>query len=74
MLTEDLVVVSDAPYDKPDFRNEILNHSLAAGSFAPLMFCAISLARKDDFPDRTITLVVPFSPGGGHDFVQRMIA
>lgn len=37
-----------------------------------LLFC--SAGAQAAFPDRTLTIVVPFSPGGGHDFTARLMA
>src|ERR1700731_1703038 len=33
-----------------------------------------SVQAADVFPNHTVTIVVPFSPGGGHDFVARLLA
>ena len=53
----------------------MLKSRLAAALFCSVsLFCAHSAMAENAFPDRTVTLVVPFSPGGGHDFVARMIA
>src|SRR5215831_13050854 len=35
--------------------------------------CAAGAARADDYPARTITLIVPFPPGGPSDVVARII-
>jgi tripartite-type tricarboxylate transporter receptor subunit TctC len=39
----------------------------------PLLL-AISLAQAQDYPNRTITLVVPYSAGGGNDAMARIVA
>src|ERR1039457_3170340 len=36
--------------------------------------CLATAARADDYPSRTIALIVPFPPGGPSDVVARMIA
>jgi tripartite-type tricarboxylate transporter receptor subunit TctC len=38
------------------------------------MACLATAARADDYPSRTIALVVPFPPGGPSDVVARIIA
>ena len=38
------------------------------------MTCLASVTRADDYPSRTIALVVPFPPGGPSDVVARIIA
>jgi tripartite-type tricarboxylate transporter receptor subunit TctC len=48
-------------------RRLILSSMLAAFSAAPVVMA-------QDFPSKTITLVVPFSAGGGVDTVARMLA
>jgi tripartite-type tricarboxylate transporter receptor subunit TctC len=42
------------------------------GACAPLYICAA--ARAQDYPVRTITLVVPYPPGGGVDAMARVVA
>ncbi len=39
-----------------------------------LVACAIPAARAQTFPARTVTIIVPFSPGGGADTLARMLA
>lgn len=41
---------------------------------AAVFCCAPTQARADDYPDRTVSLIVPFPPGGGVDTVGRVIA
>ena len=43
--------------------------SLIAG-----MSCLVTATRADDYPSRTIALVVPFPPGGPSDVVARIVA
>ena len=52
---------------RPFRRHLILSSLLAAASMAP---CAMA----QDYPSKTITLVVPFSAGGGVDTVARLLA
>ncbi len=52
------------------------NVSRAAGLAAALVFIAISLcgARAAEYPNRTITLIVPYPPAGGVDAMARVVA
>ena len=45
---------------------------IVSGAGAPLSIC--SDARADDYPVRTITIVVPYPPGGGVDAMARIVA
>src|SRR5215470_6480109 len=39
-----------------------------------LLFAAVAGAAATDYPARTITLVVPYPPGGGVDAMARVVA
>jgi tripartite-type tricarboxylate transporter receptor subunit TctC len=41
---------------------------------AAIFCCALTPASADDYPNRKISLIVPFPPGGGVDTVGRVIA
>lgn len=43
-------------------------------SVCALLLVLASGAHAESFPTRTLTIVVPFSPGGGHDFTARLMA
>jgi len=47
-------------------------HRIAAGLFAILL--ALPAGAQETYPNRTITLVVPYAPGGGSDFLGRILA
>ena len=53
--------------------NGIGRRAFAAGS-AAAMLAAIGTASAQDFPTRPITLVVPYSAGGGNDIMARVAA
>jgi tripartite-type tricarboxylate transporter receptor subunit TctC len=42
--------------------------------FAALATLAVHPATAQDFPHRTITMIVPFPPGGGNDTLARIVA
>lgn len=48
-------------------------HRIAALVFAAL-FAALPAAAQDVYPSKPITLVVPYAPGGGSDFLGRTLA
>jgi tripartite-type tricarboxylate transporter receptor subunit TctC len=48
-------------------------HRIAALVFAVLLSAFPALA-QDSYPNRPITLVVPYAPGGGSDFLGRILA
>ncbi len=48
-------------------------HRMAALVFAAL-FAAFPAASQESYPSRPITLVVPYAPGGGSDFLGRVLA
>ena len=48
--------------------------AMLAVGFVAGMGCLTTATRADNYPSRTITLVVPFPPGGPSDVVARIIA
>lgn len=50
-------------------------HPFAQACAALVLFCGLAGgAAAAGFPDHALTIVVPFSPGGGHDFTARLVA
>jgi tripartite-type tricarboxylate transporter receptor subunit TctC len=48
-------------------------HRIAALAFAAL-FAALPAMAQETYPNRPITLIVPYAPGGGSDFLGRILA
>ena len=45
----------------------------AARLVAALLLCATGVVPAQDYPTRPLRLIVPFPPGGGADFLARVI-
>src|SRR3954463_2366018 len=48
-------------------------HRIAAWGFA-VLFAVFPALAQETYPNRTITVVVPYAPGGGSDFLGRILA
>ena len=48
--------------------------SLCMGLFFTFFLALASVAQAQDYPARTVTLVVPYPPGGGVDAMARVVA
>jgi tripartite-type tricarboxylate transporter receptor subunit TctC len=56
---------------------DVLQRTALAGAFVLALVFALILAapaRADDYPTRSIRLIIPFPPGGSNDVVGRIIA
>ncbi|HZN23275.1 MAG TPA: tripartite tricarboxylate transporter substrate binding protein [Burkholderiales bacterium] len=47
---------------------------IAAGAALAAVFCAATAAENTAYPNKPIRMIVPFPPGGGTDFVARVIS
>ncbi len=47
---------------------------MLAAAFAATAFAAIPAAHAQDYPNRTVKIVVPFAAGGGGDTIGRLVA
>src|ERR1700751_5953132 len=48
-------------------------HRMAA-LYSALMFAAFPALAQEPYPSKPITLIVPYAPGGGSDFLGRVLA
>jgi tripartite-type tricarboxylate transporter receptor subunit TctC len=60
--------------EKSKQREDFMTRGSILGVFAALALLAGGPAAAEDYPTRTITMVVPFPPGGPSDVVARIIA
>ena len=49
-------------------------HHIALAALAAIAFSTAAHAQPKPFPDHTVKLIVPFTPGGNADVVARMVA
>ena len=52
--------------------NRIAGHALRTFAVLACMLAAVCGAGAADYPDRVVTLVVPYPPGGGVDAMARV--
>src|SRR5690606_1122322 len=57
-------------------RRQTMKHWISTALLAPVLALTVTgaHAQADSFPDKPVTLVVPYSPGGGSDNVARATA
>lgn len=55
-------------------RSQMLSRLAAASLFSLAALAAAGVSAADDYPNRTVTIIVPFGPGGGTDTVARPAA
>jgi tripartite-type tricarboxylate transporter receptor subunit TctC len=52
----------------------ISRHAVAIALVATALCCEVGTARSDDYPSKTVTLVVAYPAGGGVDTIGRVVA
>ena len=55
-------------------RRRLFSAALAGLPFAPLVGASRALAQADDWPNRNVRIVCPFTPGGSQDNIARRLA
>ena len=55
-------------------RRRLFSAALAGLPFAPLAGASRALAQADDWPNRNVRIVCPFTPGGSQDNIARRLA
>ena len=59
---------------QPNSPRAMLCRSLIHSMLLLSLFCGVTLARSQVFPDKPLRLVVPYAPGGSADIAARLIA
>jgi tripartite-type tricarboxylate transporter receptor subunit TctC len=68
-----VAVFADKPGDRPgEYREEIMKKLWLAA--AVLIGAAMNFAQADEYPSRTVTIIVPFAAGGPADVTGRILA